>query len=121
MKFLIVDDIPANRTVLTAVLKHELDHVEIDEAENGQDAILHAESKAYDIIFFDLMMPVIGGLEAIKNIRNGNGLSKNSKICVISAHRNSVAQCKDIEAEKYIDKLFSKPLKLRDLKDWFNQ
>lgn len=42
---------------------------EIDLAENGKDAVKMAGEKSYDIIFMDMLMPEMDGLQAITEIR----------------------------------------------------
>ncbi len=42
---------------------------EIDQAENGKEAVKMAIEKSYDIIFMDLLMPEMDGLQAITEIR----------------------------------------------------
>jgi CheY-like chemotaxis protein len=42
---------------------------EIDQAENGKEAVKMAAEKSYDIIFMDMLMPEMDGLQAIIEIR----------------------------------------------------
>jgi CheY-like chemotaxis protein len=42
---------------------------EIDLAENGEEAVKMASEKSYDIIFMDMLMPEMDGLQAISEIR----------------------------------------------------
>jgi CheY-like chemotaxis protein/signal transduction histidine kinase len=42
---------------------------EIDQAENGKEAVKMAVEKSYDIIFMDLLMPELDGLQAVAEIR----------------------------------------------------
>ena len=42
---------------------------EIDQAENGKEAVKMAAEKSYDIIFMDILMPEMDGLQAIAEIR----------------------------------------------------
>ena len=39
------------------------------EAENGLEAVLHVERSRPNIVILDLMMPRLGGLDALKRIR----------------------------------------------------
>ncbi len=42
---------------------------EIDLAENGEEAVKMAGEKSYDIVFMDLLMPEMDGLQAVEEIR----------------------------------------------------
>jgi len=65
---LIVDDIYMNRFLLKEIVGG-LCHT-ITEADNGQKAIDILQSKKIDIVFMDIEMPVMNGLETTKFIRN---------------------------------------------------
>jgi len=72
-------------------------------AANGLEAIEVMKKEALDIIFLDLHMPVMDGLEALKNMRQ---LNKNIPIILITAYASDE---KVTEAEKYgISGLFYK-------------
>jgi len=66
---LVVEDIEINREILIALLENT--GLNIDCAENGKIAldILAKEPDKYDIVFMDLQMPEMGGLEATELIR----------------------------------------------------
>ena len=70
-KALVVDDNELNREIATALLEQE--GMIVDTVEDGQKAIERfSESKIneYDVIFMDIMMPVLDGIEATKEIRS---------------------------------------------------
>ena len=69
---LIAEDIEINREIIEVLL--EPTKIIMDFAENGQIAynMFTANPKNYDIIFMDLNMPEINGLEAAGMIRNYN-------------------------------------------------
>ena len=67
MKILIVDDEPAIRLLVKKYANFE--GYETDEAADGMEAVIKCRQSAYDIVIMDVMMPVMGGLEAAKNIR----------------------------------------------------
>ncbi len=65
-KVLIVDDSALVRKQLTEMIK-TLDF-DIDTAKNGQEAVDKATDTQYDIITMDINMPVMDGIEAVKQI-----------------------------------------------------
>ena len=66
---LIVEDMMTNRIILLSVLEET--GITVDCAENGKEAveILEAEPNKYDIVFMDMQMPIMDGLEATRIIR----------------------------------------------------
>lgn len=69
-KVLIVDDSALVRKQLTAIIS-ELDF-EIETARNGQEAVDMAVKTDYDVITMDINMPVMDGIEAVKQIMSKN-------------------------------------------------
>jgi len=85
-KLLIVEDNPVNRMVLTQFIDE--DQFEIVIAENGAEAIERFKSDTPAIVFMDVSMPVMDGLEATKAIRvyeEGAGLPRRP-IIATTAH-----------------------------------
>ncbi len=67
ISILLAEDNIFNRKLAQNLFK-SLDF-EIDQAENGKEAVKMALEKSYDIIFMDLLMPEMDGLQAITEIR----------------------------------------------------
>lgn len=67
MKILLAEDESDLSEVLKAMLEHA-DYV-VDAVENGAQAVERARTDAYDLIITDWMMPVMDGLDAVKEIR----------------------------------------------------
>jgi len=59
---------------------------EIDQAENGKEAVKMAAEKSYDIIFMDLLMPEMDGLQAVEEIRK---LGIEVPVVAVTAVENS--------------------------------
>ena len=66
-KILIADDNPVNLDLATRLLRKK-GH-EITSAENGKEAVELFLQGSFDVILMDLEMPVIGGIEAARQIR----------------------------------------------------
>ncbi|UCD17617.1 MAG: response regulator [Candidatus Zixiibacteriota bacterium] len=67
-KILIVDDEPRIRDIFREFC--ELTHsVEVDTAENGQDAVEKIKRGDYDLVTMDLIMPEMAGVDAVAKIR----------------------------------------------------
>ncbi|MFM8241535.1 MAG: response regulator, partial [Crocinitomicaceae bacterium] len=65
-RILIIDDERAIRRTLREIL--EFEEFEVDEAENGKEGLEKALAKAYDIIFCDIKMPILDGMEVLDEL-----------------------------------------------------
>jgi two-component system chemotaxis response regulator CheY len=69
LKILIVDDSAVMRKIVERALRQAgLDFSEVLEASNGAEAIVQVEKGALDMILSDMNMPVMDGLEFLKNL-----------------------------------------------------
>ncbi|KPA09060.1 multi-sensor hybrid histidine kinase [Candidatus Magnetomorum sp. HK-1] len=87
LNILVADDHLSNRKVIEMFLKN--DPINIDFAENGQIAVEKFRSKIYDMIFMDMEMPVLNGLNATKMIREIEQMKENQlsvPIIFLTAH-----------------------------------
>ena len=90
-RLLIIDDERGIRNTLREILSDE-GH-EVDVAENGKQGLEMAQAKAYDLIFSDIKMPEMDGMDVLKALKNGendeNGdatLNGECPIVMISGH-----------------------------------
>ena len=67
LKILLAEDNPINQIVASAILQ-ELGY-SADIVPNGQEAVTAACNQRYDLILMDMQMPLMGGLEATKQIK----------------------------------------------------
>ena len=92
MKCLIVEDDFLSRRILKELLSS---HFECDIAVNGQEAVsafqlAHTEKRPYELICMDIMMPMLDGNEALRQIRElekerGIPSSQEVKVIMVSA------------------------------------
>jgi len=69
IRILIVDDHPVVRHGLALMLKYEPSLETVSEASNGAEAIAQFRAVRPDVTLMDLRMPGMGGIEAIRTIR----------------------------------------------------
>lgn len=69
IRLLIVDDHPIVRDGLRGIFAAEPDVAVVGEAGNGADAIARAATLRADVVLMDLRMPEMGGVEAIRRLR----------------------------------------------------
>ena len=102
-QILVVEDDPPIRNLIATTLKtHEYKYLL---AKSGEEAILQASSYAPDVVFLDLGLPDIDGVEIIKRIREWS----NMPIIVISARSEDEDKIEalDAGADDYLTKPFS--------------
>lgn len=114
---LLADDNSLNREILKTILE-EYD-LEVDEAENGKEAINMLEGSRenyYDIIFMDIMMPILDGYEATKAIRKLNRKdARYMPIVAVTANAFESDMKKAFRAG--INEFYSKPLEIEKLEE----
>lgn len=80
---LIVDDLKVNRMVLTKLLKNM--GYKTQSSEDGLDAYQKCKLKKFCLIFMDISMPIMDGVESLKNIRN-DSLNIDTPVVFITAN-----------------------------------
>ena len=76
MKVSIVDDSKFIRMVIKQIIQSEPNFQVIWEAENGKDAFLENEKNMADLIISDVEMPIMDGVDLLKNLREKNHTSE---------------------------------------------
>lgn len=102
-QILVVEDDPPIRNLIATTLKtHDYKYLL---ARNGEEAILQASSYRPDVVFLDLGLPDIDGVEVIRKIREWS----NMPIIVISARSEDEDKIEalDAGADDYLTKPFS--------------
>jgi len=111
LKVLIVDDDFINRKLLQTLLKKNTDVIDIQEAENGSDALdkLKKDS-SINLILLDIMMPIVDGVEFLKIFRSDMANS-HIPVIVLSTDDTRKTEVFDNGANDFI----RKPIKEDDL------
>jgi len=74
MKTLLVDDEPIARRVLREGLEAISEIEIVGEADNGAAALEKITEHRPDLVFLDLQMPTIGGLDVVRNLKSGKNM-----------------------------------------------
>ena len=106
-RLLIVDDEANIREVVREYA--EFDGYEVDEAEDGMQAISKCRDNNYDMMIIDIMMPKLDGFSACKEIR------KNSSIPIIMMSARNEEYDKLFGFELDIDDYVTKPFSPKEL------
>ena len=105
MKILIIDDERSIRNSLKEILDDE--GYDVDVAENGQQGVEMVEKEKYDVIFCDIKMPVMDGVETLSKLTS---MGIDSAVVMISGHAD-VATAVDCIKKGAFD-FIEKPLDL---------
>jgi signal transduction histidine kinase/DNA-binding response OmpR family regulator/HPt (histidine-containing phosphotransfer) domain-containing protein len=118
LRILIVEDDLTNQSVAQGVLQN-LGHSS-DLAANGAEAVDAVKKQIYDIIFMDLQMPVMDGLDAARKIRS-MGLSPSETVIIAMTARTvhgDRQKCLDSGMNDYITKPVSKHTIAEVIQKW---
>ena len=107
LKILLVDDHEIIRDAIRAYFSDSNEMMLAAEASNGAEALELMESNQYDLILTDINMPILDGLELMKNI---NRLYPDQKVLVLSMFSENIQIKQMIEygANGYVLKNVSK-------------
>lgn len=83
--FLVVDDSGTTRTIIKKILGLSgLEIGEIFEAENGSEALKKMETSWIDLVFADINMPEMDGIELVKKMSE-SGILKTLPVVIVSS------------------------------------
>jgi two-component system sensor histidine kinase/response regulator len=124
LSILLVDDDPFNLQLLKTYLKDP--RFCIDTAGNGKIALEKIKTVSYDITFMDMEMPVLNGVETIRQVRTFESLENGMQRCItavaLSAHDDPAIREKCLSAgfDGYLKKPAVKTDILRMLNHFFS-
>jgi CheY-like chemotaxis protein len=110
-RILIVDDDESTRLLLARIVTSELE-AEVQLAGTCEQAIHLAENYAYDAILLDLLMPGIGGIAVLKEIRSAQPNARTPVVIVsVVSDDRTVNECMAAGADAY----HAKPVRRAEL------
>ncbi len=106
VKILVADDSAVERMILSALLKRSGYSVVL--AENGQEAVARFEADAPDLVFMDVIMPELNGMEAARKIRELSGDVFTPIIFLTSlVDTESLVNCLDSGGDDFLSKPYN--------------
>ena len=110
-RILLVDDHPLNRRVGRIYLEPE--GFFVAEAVNGQQALDRLDKENFDLVLMDIHMPIMGGLEALRQIRGGRAAWRDIPVIAVTA--DAMSGDRERYATEGMNGYISKPIEKRDL------
>jgi len=106
-KFLVVDDFSTMRRILRNLLK-ELGFHNVDESEDGVDALGKLRGGEYQFVISDWNMPNMTGLDLLKNIR-ADAVLKDLPVIMVTAEasKDNIVAAAQAGASGYVVKPFT--------------
>ena len=113
---LLVDDIETNLMVGEGLMKPY--GASITLCSGGKDAIEALQSKDFDLVLMDHMMPEMDGIEAVRIIREmGSRDEKFAKIPIVALTANAIVGAKEMFMQSGFNDFLSKPIETAKLND----
>lgn len=100
MKFLIIEDDPTAQLLLKKISEDYGDAILASNGVEALDIINHSDLNSFDVIFLDIMMPEMDGIEFLETLRK---IEKDKKVA-----KRKVIIVSALEAEKTIIPKFAK-------------
>jgi signal transduction histidine kinase/CheY-like chemotaxis protein len=114
LRVLVAEDNAINQAVILRVLQ-KMGHTSVL-ARDGKEALLFASRESFDVVFMDVQMPEMDGLEATAAIREAEKKTgRHLPIIAMTAHamKGDRERCLSAGMDGYV----SKPLRLSDIED----
>lgn len=109
-RILVVDDDPNSRKIVELMLQSQ--GYELGFVENGQEAVIEAERQRPDLIFMDMLMPVLDGKQAVALLKQN---PRTASIPVVALTALAFASDRKAALEAGCDDYLSKPFMRREL------
>jgi len=107
LNFLVVDDFTTMRRIVRNLLK-ELGFTNVDEAEDGQDALNKLQAGNFDFVISDWNMPNMDGLALLKNLRAEERFANLPVLMVTAeAKKENIIAAAQAGASGYVVKPFT--------------
>lgn len=111
LRILVVDDDELGRRLMRVILTQEGHQVEL--AANGQEALEAVKNNKFDIVFMDLHMPDMDGIEASRQIRAWEKDDSHTFIVALTA--SYLPEVGQVLFDAGMDNYISKPFQVEQI------
>jgi CheY-like chemotaxis protein len=115
LHILLVEDNPTNQKLALRLLEKWGHTTTL--AHHGQEAIELLNTQSFDLILMDMQMPVMGGIDATKHIRNREAAQHLPRTPIIAMTAAAMQDDRDACLAAGMDDYLSKPIKVKELQE----
>ncbi len=112
-QILVIEDNQVNQMVLCSML-NKLHYMNITSVEHGAAGVEMAKNQTFDLIFMDIQMPVMGGIEATKHIRQ---LPRGDLPWIIALTAEALKEDETLAYQAGMNSYITKPITLESLQN----
>lgn len=107
MKIMVVDDMSTMRRIVKNLLK-QLGFANVEEAENGQEALTKLKADKFGFVVSDWNMPVMSGIQLLRAIRADEALKAIPVLMVTAeAQKENIIEAVQAGVSNYVVKPFT--------------
>ncbi|MEZ4599524.1 MAG: ATP-binding protein [Syntrophotaleaceae bacterium] len=111
-RILLAEDDPMIREMITMILTGR--GWQISQAKTGREALDQWMAEDFDLIFMDLQMPEMSGIEVTRHIREKEG-SRRKRTCIIGLTGHAWGEVMDECLEAGMERVLTKPVRMKEL------
>jgi signal transduction histidine kinase/CheY-like chemotaxis protein len=119
MRVLLVEDHPINQKLAVSLIERAGHRVTL--AQNGEEGLHAAMQQPFDLVFMDMQMPVMDGLEATRAIRAHELAHYKKRLPIVAMTANAMSSDRQACEDAGMDGFLSKPFKAQELRALLNQ
>jgi signal transduction histidine kinase len=114
LRVLLVEDHVINQKLAISLIERAGHQVTL--AKNGEEGLRAAMQADFDLIFMDMQMPVMDGLEATRAIRAFEVAQKRKRVRIVAMTANAMASDREACEAAGMDAFLSKPFRADELR-----
>ena len=117
IRALAAEDNKTNRLVLKRMIETMGLEVDLALASNGREAVERFHPGRYDIVFMDVSMPEMDGLDATRRIRQAEQAAGGQRVFIVALTAHAMAGDRERILDAGMDDYLTKPLKKQAIQD----